>query len=125
MSSRLAVICQTFEDQKQNIEMCDSVISQFIRSSGTDSENLSALAIDPLLNRFLRICFKIVTREQFPSPSEGIIPPIYIQILQFLTTLAYKNPDLLSAIAATAPMDDLPSIFFGRNITKDRIVDPQ
>ena len=125
MCSRFAAVCQTFDDQKQNREMCDAVIAQFMRLAGTDPESLSAMATDPMLVRFLKIAFSTVTREQFPAPSEGIIPPVYLQILQFLTTLGYNNPDLLSAIAAAAPLDQLPDVFFGRNITNDRIVDPQ
>lgn len=125
MCSRFAAVCQTFDDQKQNREMCDAVLSQFMRLAATDSETLSAMAVDPMLVRFLKIAFSTITREKFPSPSEGVIPPLYLQTLQFLTTLGYNNPDLLAAIAAAAPMDELPDVFFGRNITNDRIVDPQ
>lgn len=125
MDSRLAPICQTFEDQKQNVQMCDSVLAQFIRSTPSDPSTFSSLAIDPHLNRFIRYVMSTITREQYPSPSEGVIPPIYLQSLQFLTILAMNHPDLLTMIAVNSPLDIIPSIFFGRNITNDRIVDPQ
>ncbi|OHT00668.1 hypothetical protein TRFO_32577 [Tritrichomonas foetus] len=125
MASHFAPLCQTFEDQKSNISICDSVLQQFIRATQTDPNTLSELAVDPYLTRFIQIAFLTITRESFPSPTKGIIPPLIIQTLQFLTTLAFNHPDLQSAIATNAPLDQIPNIFFGKNFKNNKIHDPQ
>ena len=125
MKSRLADMCRAAEEQKQNRPACDAVITDFIKETSTDVKTLAAIASDQYLPNFLRIVFKSLTKEQFPAPSEGIILPFYVQTLQFLTTIGSNHPDLMNAIAAAAPMDDLPSVFFGRNVSKDRLIDPQ
>ena len=124
-SSYFAPICKTFEDQKQNASVCDSVLQQFIRVTQTDPNSLSDMAVDPYLNRFIQIVFTIVTRDRLPAPTEGVVPPLIIQTLQFLTVLSFNHPDLQSAIAANTPLDALPDIFFGANFKNDKIVDPQ
>ncbi|KAK8866655.1 hypothetical protein M9Y10_009621 [Tritrichomonas musculus] len=125
MATRLGPLCKAFEDQKQNIQVFDSVLTQFIRSTQPDPKTLSELAIDPFLTRFIQISFIVVTRDQLPSPTEGVVPPIIIQTLQFLSMLAFNHPDLQSIVASNAPLDELPNIFFGKTFKNDKIVDPQ
>lgn len=125
MVSRFGPLCKAFEDHKQNIQVFDSVLTQFIRSTQVDPKTLSEFAIDPSLTRFIQIAFIVITRDQLPSPTEGVIPPLIIQTLQFLSMLAFNHPDLQSAIAMNAPLDELPNVFFGSNFKNEKIVDPQ
>ena len=125
MASRFGPLCKAFEDHKQNIQVFDSVLTQFIRTTQLEPKILSELAIDPSLTRFIQIAFIVIMRDQLPSPTEGIVPPLIIQTLQFLSMLAFNHPDLQSAIATNAPLDELPNVLFGSNFKNDKIVDPQ
>jgi hypothetical protein len=96
-------------------------MAQFVSSTPIDATALSSLALDPNLTQFLQIAFGIVTRERFPSPAQGVIPPLYTRILHFFPVLALNHTDLLTALASVAPLDILPLVFFAQNITNDRI----
>ena len=125
MKSKVTELCQFCEEQKQNRSACDTAIIKFLKEAETDQKYLSEMSADPSLPTFLKMLFKTLTRQQFPSPTEAIILPLYLQILHFLTTIASNHPDLLNSVAESAPMDELPSVFFGRNIANDKIIDVQ
>lgn len=125
MSSHFEPLCKAFEDQKQNMQVFDSILTQFIRSTQTDAISLSSLASDPFLTRFIQISFVRITQDRIPSPTQGSVPAIIIQTLQFLSMLAFNHPDLQSIIASNTPLDVIPDVFFGSNFRNGKIVDAQ
>ena len=123
--SSLLPFCQAFEENPGNKISKMGLVFQFLQNAETDADELSHLASDDQLKRFLFHIFSVIVENQFPSPSDGVIQPEILQILQHLTILAQNHPDLCDAIAEIAPFDKLPAIFFEKNIENDKIKDPQ
>ena len=122
---QLLPIIKAYENRKTNPEGFEALLNQFLNNFETDTESLTILSNDEQFPLFLQQLFDILLSKSFPAPSEKEMPETPITILGFLFTLCTSNPDLLSVVATYAPLDRLILVFFERNMSNDKIVDPQ
>lgn len=123
--SALLPFCEAFEQSKESNLSKMGLVFQYLSSVESDVDELSSLANDCQLKRFLYHIYDLIVSGEFPAPSHGIIDPVYVQILQHLTILSQANPELCDKIAEIAPFNALPRVLFANHIKNDKIEDPQ
>jgi len=97
----------------------------FLSTFDVDSQICISLAGDKRIISFIGILYYYLCEKAFPSPQEGPISQLQLLILNFLIKAASLNPDMQSIVSSGAPTDKLIAVFFQKNITNDRILDPQ
>ncbi|KAK8895837.1 hypothetical protein M9Y10_013722 [Tritrichomonas musculus] len=126
MSIDLRYICQSLISNKSNYQEYDAIIDQFITSVQIDSVFLSNLTYDPSFPTFVQCLMLSVTRVPVPSHSEGKTTKKVLNIIQFLTQIAYLSPDVSRIISSNICSDSVLTNFFRRSAedAKSRKVDP-
>ena len=114
MSIDLRYICQSLLSNKSNYQEYDAIIDQFISSVQIDSILLSNLTYDPSFPTFVQCLMLSVTRTPVPSHAEGKASKKVLNIIQFLTQIAYLSPDVSRIISANICSDSILSNFFRR-----------
>lgn len=123
--SMLSPMISAFNMYQNNPEAYKSLLIQFLSSFETDNDNLSCLGRDSNFPVFLYQIYDIMTRNIFPSPSTEPISDHLVCILNFLTDITLKHPDVLAIVANFTPLDRIIPIFFKANIVDSHVVDPQ
>ena len=114
MSTDLRYICQSLLANRSNVVQYDCIIDQFISSVQLDAVLLASFAQDPSFPTFVQCLLFLVNRAQIPAPSEGKIPKRIETVIQFLTQIAYQNPEIAHIIAANIAADSFFTTLFKR-----------
>ncbi|OHT08011.1 hypothetical protein TRFO_23631 [Tritrichomonas foetus] len=126
MSVDLRYICQSLIANKSNLLEYDAIVEQFISSVSIDSIFLASLANDPSFPTFVQCLMFSLTRVPIPSNAEGKASKRVLNIIQFLTQIAYLSPDISRIISANMCSDSILNNFFKKasEDTNGRKVDP-
>lgn len=114
MSAGLRYICQSLLANRSNLIQYDAIIDQFISSVQIDPVLLAAFADDEAFPTFVQCLLFLVNRAQIPSPNEGKISKRVESVIQFLTQIAYQNPELAHIIAVNLAADNFFTTIFKR-----------
>jgi len=125
MISSIYPFCKAFDENKDKRDARNEMIYRFLRVYQCSMKQIEYLYNDTCLNTFIEDLFFVLCEENFPNPSEGPIPSVCLQILQFLTHLSTNNPLIMEKIAKICPFDIIPTIFFGRMSENGKVVNPQ
>lgn len=123
--SNLGPLVESLVANKVDVTVSHQILLQFLNGVETNLSEFSSYSKDTHFPTFLQFIFDLLVRSTFPTPSESPIPDIHVKSLNLLSTMAINHPDLLSIIASLAPLDQLAVSFFQKNISEDRLIDPQ
>lgn len=119
MYSALGPLCEALSANAADATAHKDIMLQYLNGLELDLGVAAGMAGDREFGELLN--HLIITLLRAPFPPDSPIPALQMKCLNFLTFLCSNHPDLLSTIAASAPLDYLIPVFFERNIDGDKI----